>query len=198
MKLGKATVSSVSLWIMAIQLAIVSTVAVKYLYQRWTCPRVWVRGAVYDPEMLMRGRYLSLQPEVNGCLDAEAPAAQSATAPARSGTPAARRFSAQGVSTDSFPALLKVQDGKLRAIRVTVDNAQSQSQRVDTLLNSDCAHMRLETPVDFYISEHVQDPSALKSGQELWVELTVPPKGPPRPLQLALKDNGAWKPLNLQ
>jgi hypothetical protein len=58
--------------------------------------------------------------------------------------------------------------------------------------------MRLSRPVDFYISEHAADPTRLKAGQELWIEVTVPPKGPPRPLQLALKDNGAWKPLAFQ
>src|SRR5208283_3048759 len=31
--------------------------------------------------------------------------------------------------------------------------------------------------------------------QELWIEVTVPPQGPPRPLQMAVKDNGVWKPL---
>jgi hypothetical protein len=30
------------------------------------------------------------------------------------------------------------------------------------------------------------------------MEVTVPPKGPPRPLQLALKKDGAWKPLAFQ
>ena len=40
---------------------IVSSVALKYLYQRATCPRVWTRTAAYDPELVMRGRYLSLQ-----------------------------------------------------------------------------------------------------------------------------------------
>ena len=35
-------------------------------------------------------------------------------------------------------------------------------------------------------------------GHELWIEVTVPPKGPPRPLQLAEKENGVWKPLTLQ
>jgi hypothetical protein len=58
--------------------------------------------------------------------------------------------------------------------------------------------MRLETPVDFYIPEHASDPTPVKRGQELWIELTVPPKGPPRPLQLAMKDNGAWRPLAFQ
>jgi hypothetical protein len=55
--------------------------------------------------------------------------------------------------------------------------------------------MRLTEPVDFYIAEHAKNPTWLKHSQELWIEVTVPPKGPPRPLQLALKDNGSWKPL---
>jgi hypothetical protein len=42
------------------------------------------------------------------------------------------------------------------------------------------------------------DPTVLKRGQELWIEVTVPSKGPPRPLQLAVKDNGVWKPLAFQ
>ena len=58
-----------------------------------------------------------------------------------------------------------------------------------------CDAMRLDAPVDFYIAEHAQSPLPLKPGQELWIEVTVPPKGPPRPIQLALKDDGAWKPL---
>jgi len=61
-----------------------------------------------------------------------------------------------------------------------------------------CEDLRLETPVDFYIPEHAANPTPIRSSQELWVEVTVPPKGPPRPTQLALKENGAWKPLRLQ
>jgi hypothetical protein len=63
---------------------------------------------------------------------------------------------------------------------------------------SPCDALRLQQPVDFYIAEHAADPTALRQGEELWIEVTVPPKGPPRPLQLALKDNGAWKPLAFQ
>ena len=63
---------------------------------------------------------------------------------------------------------------------------------------SSCDQMRLSSPVDFYISENARIPHGSKPGQELWIEVTVPPKGPPRPLQLALKDNGGWKPLTFQ
>ena len=61
-----------------------------------------------------------------------------------------------------------------------------------------CEDLRLDGPVDFYIAETAANPAALKAGQELWIEVTVPPKGPPRPIQLALKDGGAWKPLAFQ
>jgi hypothetical protein len=60
---------------------------------------------------------------------------------------------------------------------------------------SQCDQMRLDQPVDFYLAEHAQSPVPLKPGQQLWIEITIPPKGPPRPIQLALKDNGVWKPL---
>jgi hypothetical protein len=33
----------------------------KLLYDRATCPRVWVRTAPYDPSLPIRGRYLALQ-----------------------------------------------------------------------------------------------------------------------------------------
>src|ERR1017187_7540995 len=62
MKLAKT-----SIVLLAIQLALVSSIAAKYLYQRATCPRVWTRTAAYDPNLVMRGRYLSVQLIVDGC-----------------------------------------------------------------------------------------------------------------------------------
>jgi hypothetical protein len=38
----------------------------------------------------------------------------------------------------------------------------------------------------------------MKAGQELWIEVTVPPKGPPRPMQLAVKEGGVWKVLAME
>ncbi|MGA2217981.1 MAG: hypothetical protein ABSG51_07835 [Terracidiphilus sp.] len=135
MKLGRISLSGASIALLVIQLAIVSSIAGKYLYERWTCPRVWVRATAYDPETVMRGRYLTLTLNPNGCV-----------APA----------------------------------------------------GSSCDASRLNSQVNFYISEHAADPSRTKPGQELWIEVTVPPSGPPRPIQLALKDNGTWTPLAFQ
>jgi hypothetical protein len=54
----------------------------------------------------------------------------------------------------------------------------------------------LDQGIPFFIPEHAMVPFP-KPGQELWAEVTVPRKGPPRPIQLAIKDEAEWRPLNL-
>ncbi len=44
----------------ALQCALVLSVTGKLLYDRATCPRTWVRAMQYDPNLPIRGRYLSL------------------------------------------------------------------------------------------------------------------------------------------
>jgi hypothetical protein len=193
MKLSKA-----SLALLVIQLVIVSSIAAKYLYQRATCPSVWTRTAAYEPELVMRGRYLSLQLTVDGC-DSTLPSAKQARFPRDvNGVPTGNRFNIFSPGTIQFPAKLAVKDNKLLAIRIPDADDATRGQMVAAWPDSPCDAMRLTEPVDFYIAEHATDPSRLKPGQELWIDVTVPPKGPPRPLQLALKDNGAWKPLAFQ
>ncbi len=190
MKLAKA-----SLILLVIQVLIVSTVAVKYLYQRATCPRVWTRTAAYDPALIMRGRYLSLQLTVDGC-SSTLPSAKNAQFPRNAnGTPAGTTFNVNAPEAVWFQAHLAVKDNKLIAIRVPESQDTTATQNVTAPPGSPCDQMRLSEPVDFYLAEHAGDPTWLKRGQELWIEVTVPPKGSPRPLQLALKDNGVWKPL---
>jgi hypothetical protein len=198
MKLGKATVAGVSLWLLVIQLAIVSSVAAKYLYQRWTCPRAWTLSTAYDPESVLRGRYLSVQVTVDGCRSTLPSAEQAGMARDLNGVPTGKKFTIRGEQVVRFPARLKVLDGKLIAIRVPESESEFGAQMVTAQPGSNCSEMRLESPVDFYIPEHAADPTPVKRGQELWIELTIPPKGPPRPLQLAMKDNGVWRPLAFQ
>ena len=191
-------IAKVSLVLLGIQVAIVSTVALKYFYQRATCPRVWTRASSYDPYLIMRGRYLSLQLTVDGC-SSTLPSAKNAQFPRNvNGTPAGPTFNVNAPDTLWFQARLGVKDNKLIATRVPESGSSVTTQSVSASPGSACDQMRLSVPVDFYISEHANDPTFLKHGQELWIEVTVPPKGPPRPLQLALKDNGVWKPLAFQ
>ena len=45
----------------------------------------------------------------------------------------------------------------------------------------------LQDPVAFFLSEHAADPSIVPRGKELWVEVSVPPKGPPRPIRMEVR-----------
>jgi hypothetical protein len=193
MKISKASVA-----LLAIQLALVSSIAAKYLYQRWSCPRVWTRTLVYDPSLPMRGRYLSLQLRVDGC-QSTLPSALQARFPRNiDGTPRPNGFSVTSPRIVPFRANLKVQDNKLEAIRIPEADLRSTGVLVEALPGTSCDALRLSEPVDFYVAKHATIPAPLKPGQELWIEVTVPPKGPPRPIQLALKEDGGWKPLAFQ
>jgi hypothetical protein len=191
-------ISKTSIALLLIQLALVSSIAAKYLYQRSTCPRVWTRAAAYDPELVMRGRYLSLRLTVDGC-QSTLPSALHAVFPRNTdGTTKPTGFTVKSEYPVQFRAKLKMEGNKLVAIRIPEADLTSRGVEVTAQPNSSCDAMRLDEPVDFYIAEHAEDPTRLKPNQELWIEVTVPPLSPPRPLQLALKDNGAWKPLAFQ
>jgi hypothetical protein len=56
----------------------------------------------------------------------------------------------------------------------------------------------LAQPVAFFLSDTAADPSRLKPGEELWVEVSVPPNSLPRPIRLGIKKDGALTPLNLR
>ena len=197
MKIGRLTLSGVSVALLILQLAIVSSIAAKYLFERWRCPRVWTRASAFDPNLPMRGRYLSLQLTVDGC-QSTLPSAKRGIFPRDySGALKPGPFVLGGQPVD-FRARLKVQNNRLIALRIEGQEDLTMGEEVSAASGTPCDQMRLESPVDFYIAEQAQSPLPLKPGQELWIEVTVPHKGPPRPIQLALKDNGAWHPLSLE
>ena len=72
---------------------------------------------------------------------------------------------------------------RLRLVR----NADQSAPPVDT-----------SEPVAFFIPEHIPDPSRRPAGEELWVEVTVPRSGPPRPIRLAAVKNGVFSPLDIR
>lgn len=196
MKLGNVTFAGRSVALLLIQVAIVSSIAAQYLYQRWTCPKVWVRTSGFRMQPPTSGRHLGLWLTVDGC-QSTLPSAKAAAFP-RDFNGAAIRGPYSLRAATTFRANLKVENNRLIAVRVEGDESSSAGQRVDTAQGSPCDQMNLSMPVEFYISDAAAYPSWPLPGQEFWVEVTVPPQGPPRPTQLALKDNGVWKPLAFQ
>jgi hypothetical protein len=115
-----------------IQCLTVMSLVGKLYYDRATCPRVWVRTAPYDPNLPIRGRYLSLQltPE--------------------NGTPYFARTEHERVLFFVPEHTLPFEDGRFRA-----------------------------------------------NAPELWAEVTIPRKGPPRPIRLGLKKDGKLEPIEV-
>jgi hypothetical protein len=194
MKIGRVEISLAAIAVLVIQLALVVSIAGKYLSERKTCPRVWARAVAYDPEMPMRGRYLSTQLEVDGC-GSTLPSATHAQFPRDiNGAVKPGPYVVRGQPV-SFNAKLRVENDRLVAVRLEGEQAQTEGLEVWANPGTSCDRMHLQEATDFFLAEHAPDPLALKHGQELWIEVTLPPKGAPRPIQLAIKDNGVWKPL---
>jgi len=82
------------------------------------------------------------------------------------------------------PIALSVQDYQLVATR-----ALAASRVYAREAQRDGRHVAvLDQPVAYFIPEHVADPSRRAPGEELWVEVTIPRYGGPRPIRLGVKE----------
>jgi hypothetical protein len=174
--------------LLLIQAALVLSIAGKYLYERKTCPRVWVRTAQYDPSLPLRGRYLSLQLDVDACAlphdEAHHTKSDFRSVPPFAGS---WRWNVKPVA----------QGGKLVPLLASETDRPEETDEATIWGDAPCERAHLSKNVEYFLSDKAQTPFPLKPHQELWVEVTVPPIGPPRPIQLALSQNGTFTPLNL-
>jgi hypothetical protein len=155
----------------AVQMLLVGSIGAKFVIDRSAYPRVWVATAPIDPDLPIRGRYVRLGVLVEA-------------QPRDAGTTGAPNL---------FNGRLEVRNDKLVAIE-TDDGAHFVSSV--PCGNTTC--WRLSEPLAYFIPESIEDPSRRPAGEELWVEVTVPPKGAPRPIQLGVKKDGKLAPLNLR
>ena len=167
-------VSYKGLLIAGLQLLLVTSLGAKYLVDRARLPRVWARTVSYDPNLPIRGRYISLQLEVQ--------------------LPPGVTISDKVWSS---PAELKVENGQL--VAVPMEGGWQTGVNIQRVVPRPPATtppiITIQERVLFFISEHAKDPSWRTSGEELWAEVTIPRRGPPRPIRLALKKNGILTPL---
>lgn len=176
--------------LIVIQCLLVCSIAAKYVYERATRPRVWVKVAQYDPNLPMRGRYLALAPQVDAC---SLPRDDESSSP----YPYTNDKNQQ-VTNRTWRVRTVVRDGKL--VVEDAHNLLPHGETQTIWLRSDqaCEHASLSPSVDFFIPDTAKSPFPLKNGEELWAEVTVPPAGPPRPIQLAISEQGQWKPLRFE
>ncbi|HEV1995290.1 MAG TPA: hypothetical protein VGR03_13250 [Candidatus Acidoferrum sp.] len=167
------------LLIAGLHVALVCSLGAKLLYDRATRPRVWVRAAPYDPDLPIRGRYVSLRLQMSGIGFA---------------VPESRNTEGRAPARVYANARLEVQNGQL----VAVYSDRTSDPAVWEVFRDSVPTISLFEPVAFFIPEHIQDPSRRPAGEELWVEVTLPRKGPPRPIRLAVIKNGVFTPLDIR
>jgi hypothetical protein len=157
------------LLVAALHVAIVASLGAKLLVDRATRPRVWARTAPVDPNLPIRGRYVRLAVEALPAVDRK--------------------------STDPrvVPIALAVREGRLVAVPAT--RTSGLTARLVDRAGEPVAV--INQPLAFFIPEHVADPSRRGSGEELWVEVTLPRAGAPRPIRLGIKKDGLLTPLDL-
>jgi len=156
------------------QLALVASLAAKYAIDRARLPRVWVQTVAYDPNLPIRGRYLSVQLRVS---------------------PEDVHGSHWNSSGEMRDVTLNVRDGHLVANPADHPTDLHVNRRI---INRGEPVTALMEPVAFFLPEHAMDPSVRRAGEELWMEVTVPKTGPPRPIQLAIKRGESFTPLGIK
>ncbi len=163
-----------------IHILIVLSLGAKLLYDRATRPRVWVRTGQVDPDLPIRGRYFTLNLEVR----------------AADFTPTGQQRAVVKTPQPTYDpgyVELAVENNELvahktdRPTGILINPWGRQPNRGPDVFF-------LSSPVLFFVPEHAETPR-VGAGGELWAEVTVPRKGPPRPIQLAIKRGNAWTPL---
>jgi len=167
----------------ALQGTLLCTLGAKLLYDRAHRPRIWIKAAIFDPELPIRGRYLSLNVAVP----------------------------AEGFSLRTQPSMYaKDKDGKPVIEEYPVPNRGDLVLREQSLIavanpegeywltirhNGDGLEAVVRAETTYFLPEHSTAPVRRAPGEELWMEATIPRHGPPRPIRLGVKKDGVLTPL---
>jgi hypothetical protein len=162
-----------------LQIGIVSSLGAKLLYDRAHRPRVWIKSAIYDPNLPIRGKYLALNIEV----PAEGFSGRVQNLPYGPGSNPYEFFSPNRCD-------LILRGNQL----IAVANQQGEFWANVSRRNQDLVVV-ISGEMAYFLPEHKDGPILRNPGEELWIEATIPRKGPPRPLRLGIKKDGVLTPL---
>ncbi len=177
------TQRSRGLVLLVVQVALVLSIAGKYVYERKVYPRVWVRTVQVDPELPFRGRYLALRLAVDSC-----------SLPRRTADKE-MVYDGSGIAVWRWTMRPVAREGKLVAELPPDGTRPGLTQELRLWPHQPCELAALSEQVDYFIGDRAKSPFPLKNGEELWVEVTVPQVGPPRPIQLAVSGTDGFRTL---
>ena len=160
-----------------VQAALILSTAAMFWFDRQISPRAWVPTVPVDPNLPIRGRYITLNMVV----------------PLRSNS--LKTSDGDLLNTRQKVLLVAVGD---RLIALIDDQAKYNLIDGSIRRNGDDLVVNPDHELAFFIPPDVQDPSIQPDGRTLWVEVTVPRFGAPRPIQLGFEANGLIQPLRLR
>jgi hypothetical protein len=151
-----------------IQTALVLGIGGKLLADRVSLPRGWAHVVPADSGSRFEGRYLQL------------------------------RVALEGLPTDSAAlrraggrAYLEIRDGRLAGHLAPF----GEGLRLGRQVVNGSPVATLAEPLPWFVPVGAADPFARPPGEELYVEVSVPPKGSPRPIQLGIRKDNKITPL---
>jgi hypothetical protein len=166
----------------ALHVAIVCTLGGKLLYDRAYRPRVWIKSAIYDPDLPIRGKYLALSLEVP---------AEGFTSRMQSSSYAARPGSNEVFSPNRCDLVLRGD----HLVAVANENGEFWLDWGNIRHSGDGLVAVVNGETAYFLPEHSSGPLLRNRSEELWIEATIPRKGPPRPIRLGIKKDGVLTPL---
>jgi hypothetical protein len=157
-----------------LQVALVSGLGAKLLWDRETSPHGWAATRGYDPNLPIRGRYINISLLVKADM-----VFQPSEGPVFLGS-------------GSENVDLAVENGRivaLRASRYTGLSVGAPQLRDGEILAT------LSPPVVYFLPEHAADPLRNPSAGTVFLEVTIPAKGPPRAIRFGTKVGSEIVPL---
>jgi hypothetical protein len=164
-----------------IQILLVSSLGAKLLWDRETSPRGWAVTQGYDPDIPIRGRYINISLLVKADKIFPGATQQPGTAPVRV-------YAYQNV-------YLTVENG--RVVANPADHPTGLTVSAPQWRDGEML-ATLSPPVVYFLPEHAADPLRGHPRGTLFVEVTLPRKGPPRPIRLGTKVGSEIIPLSTE
>ena len=161
-----------------VQAALMLSTGLLFWFERQISPRAWVPTAPVDPNLPIRGRYITLNMVVPF-------------------VPTRTDVSTLHLVGSWQHVQLRVEADRLQAVQ-KVRAGFSTRYGGEIRLSEGSLVVNPGPELAFFIPPDVKDPSIRPDGSTLWVEVTLPGLGAPRPIQLGIEKDGQIEPLALR